>query len=40
MGKNNNSKKLQQAVQHANETNPSSRSGTKPSSSKSDREKL
>lgn len=28
------SKKLQQAVQHANETNPSSRSRTKPHTSK------
>ncbi|AIE60413.1 hypothetical protein [Bacillus methanolicus] len=34
------SKKLEQAVEHANQTNPSSRSRTKPSSSKSDREKL
>ncbi|WP_419157019.1 hypothetical protein [Rossellomorea sp. BNER] len=41
MSNKNNSKKIQQAVQHANETNPSSRSGrTKPSSSKSDREKI
>ncbi|MDQ0214420.1 hypothetical protein J2S13_000816 [Oikeobacillus pervagus] len=40
MAKKNMSKKLQQAVQHANETNPKSRSTTKPSSSKSDRENL
>lgn len=33
------SKKLEQAVEYANETNPTTRSKTKPNSSKSDREK-
>ncbi|MEL3973598.1 hypothetical protein AAEO50_15010 [Rossellomorea oryzaecorticis] len=31
------SKKLQQAVQHANETNPSTRSRTQPNSSRTER---
>ncbi len=31
------SKKLRQAVQHANETNPSTRSGTQPNSSRSEK---
>lgn len=35
MAKEKMSKKLQQAVQHANETNPSSRSNTEPNTSKS-----
>ncbi|WP_281357989.1 hypothetical protein [Bacillus haikouensis] len=33
------SKKLQQAVQHANETNPSTRNRTKPNSSRKERQK-
>ncbi|WP_263621370.1 hypothetical protein [Rossellomorea aquimaris] len=33
------SKKLQQAVQHANETNPSKRSGTQPNSSRTEKQK-
>ncbi len=34
------SKKIQQAVQHANETNPTSKKKTKPNSSKSDQKIL
>ncbi|WP_276607945.1 hypothetical protein [Bacillus sp. BHET2] len=33
------SKKLKQAVQHANQTNPSSRSGTQPTSSRTEKRK-
>jgi hypothetical protein len=37
MGKQNMSKKLRQAVEHANETNPSSRAANKPHTSRSER---
>ncbi|WP_179884761.1 hypothetical protein [Bacillus sp. AFS015802] len=37
MAKEKMSKKLKQAVQHANETNPSTRSGTQPNSSRTEK---
>jgi hypothetical protein len=37
MAKEKMSKKLKQAVQHANETNPSTRTGTQPNSSRTEK---